>query len=130
MMRRLTIACGLLTVAVAVVLAWQPGQTLFGARSSHRGATPVTVIPDAPARAFWPPVKPTPPDPPPLKGLPPAPRPQPLHHTTAPAPAQPASPAPRPAVAVRSTVAQIVGIVHTLFNLPKVLDQTQVNPGH
>jgi hypothetical protein len=119
MIRRLTIACGLLTLAV--VLALQ-GQNLFGARHVHRSATSVTAIPDKPA--FWPPVKPVPPAPPPLKGLPPAPQPQPMHR----APVVQTQQAPRPATG--STVQQVIGIVHTILNLPKAIgdDQTQVNP--
>lgn len=113
MIRRLTIASGLLTLAIVVALALQD-HTLFGARSSHHGAA-VTAIPD----------KPPPPAPPPLKGRPPAP-PRP-----APAQARPASPAPASSAA-HSPVEQIVGIARTLLNLPKVLgdDQTQVNPSH
>ncbi|HEV2438978.1 MAG TPA: hypothetical protein VGX97_02820 [bacterium] len=105
MIRRLTIACGLLTLAVVVALALQD-HSLFGARSVHPGAA-VTAIPDkAPAKPA-----------PPLRGLPPAPRPQPLHHAPA---------------ATRSPVQQVMGIVHTLLNLPKAIgdDQTEVNPGH
>jgi|GEM_PF-3430350 len=125
MIRRLTIACGLLTLAVVVALALQD-HSLFGARSVHPGAA-VTAIPDkAPAKPA-----------PPLRGLPPTPRPQPLHHAPA-VRAQPAAPpraagAPRQAApASRSPVQQVIGIVHTILNLPKALgdDQTQVNPGH
>lgn len=116
MIRRLTIACGLLTLAVIVALALQD-HSLFGAHSAHRGAA-VTAIPDkAPAKPA-----------PPLRGLPPAPRPQPMQH----APAVQAQPAPRQsAPATRSPVQQVIGIVHTLLNLPKTIgdDQTQVNPG-
>jgi hypothetical protein len=79
MIRRFTIACGLLTLATLFVLAWQ-GQTLSGIGSHGRGAGQLTVIPDKPM--FWPPVKPLPGGP--LKALPPAPHPQPLHRTTAP----------------------------------------------
>ena len=127
MIRRLTIASGLLTLAIVAAVAVQD-HTLFGVRSSHHGAAAVTAIPD----------KPPPPAPPPLKGRPPVrPQPQPLQR--APAQSQPASPpraagaAPAPAAsATHSPVEQIVGIARTLLNLPKVLgdDQTQVNPSH
>ncbi len=118
MMRRLTIAFGLLTLAIVVALALQD-HTLFGARSSHHGAAPVTAIPD----------KPPPPAPPPLKGRP-VPQPQPPRPT--PAQARPAAPPAPAASAPHSPVEQIVGIARTLLNLPKVLgdDQTQVNPSH
>jgi hypothetical protein len=118
MIHRLTIACGLLTLAIVVALVIQD-HALFGARSSHRGAASVTAIPDKPS--YWPPVKPEPPAPPPLKGRPPAPQPQPLHQAPAPHPA---------ASAARSTVDTIIGIAQAVLNLPKSLDQTQVNPSH
>jgi len=109
MIRRLTITCGLLTLAVVVVMALQD-HTLFGARSSHRGPTQVTAIPDRPAS--WPPVKPVPP----LKGLPPAPQPQPLRH----APVQPS-----PAASARTTINQVAT---ALLNLPKVLSRALTRP--
>lgn len=115
MIRRLTIACGLLTLAV--VLAVQ-GQTLLGARHAHRSPTSVTAIPDRP------PVKPPAP---PHRAMPPAPQPQPMHR----APAVQTQQAPRPAApATSSPVQQVLGIVHTILNLPKAIgdDQTQVNP--
>jgi hypothetical protein len=113
MIRRLTIACGLLTLAVVVVLALQD-HTLSGARSSHRGPTQVTVIPDRPAS--WPPVKPVPPSPPPLKGRPPAPQPQPLRH----APVQSS-----PAVSARTTINQVAT---ALLNLPRILSRALTRP--
>ncbi|HKX16519.1 MAG TPA: hypothetical protein VJT33_00720 [bacterium] len=115
MIRRLTVACGLLTLAVLFGLAVQ-GRSLSGARTSHQnGGVQVTVIPDRPA--FWPPVKPVPPEPP-LKGLPPAPQPKPLHGATA-----PASPARRGEPATT-----FVQVANVLFNLPKIIhDQTQGN---
>ena len=126
MMRRLTIACGLLTVAVVLALAVLPNQKLFGARSPHPAATGVTAIPDKPVPSFWPPVEPVPPSPPPLKGLPPAPRPTPLHHAP-----QAAQPAPRAAAPGRHvTIDRAFGIFRTLLNLPKVLDQVQIKPGN
>ncbi|HEV2280946.1 MAG TPA: hypothetical protein VGX75_00975 [bacterium] len=114
MIRRLTIACGLLTLAVVAVLALQ-GHTLFGARSSHRGPTQVTAIPDRPA--FWPPVKPVPSGPPPLRGLPPSPQPQPLHH----APVQ----SPPAAGSARTTISQVAT---ALLNLPKILSRALTQP--
>ena len=121
MIRRLTIACGLLTLAV--VLAVQ-GPALLGARHVHRGATSVTVIKDKPSS--WPPVKPVPPAPP-QRAMPPAPQPQPMQH----APAVQTQPAPHSAASGSSPVQQIIGIAHTLFNLPKAIgdDETQVAPG-
>ena len=115
MIRRLTIVSGFLTLAVVFGLALQ-GHSLSGARASHdRGGVQVTTIPDRPA--FWPPVKPVPPEPP-LKALPPAPRPQPLHGAAAPAPPGRSE----------SPVATIVQVANTLFNLPKIIhDQTQGN---
>lgn len=113
MMRRLTIVCGLVTLAVVLVLAMQD-HSLFGARSSHRGPTQVTAIPDRPA--VWPPVKPVPPTPP-LKGLPPAPQPQPLGH----APVQ-ASPA---AGSAGTTIKQVA---NALLNLPKILGRALTRP--
>jgi hypothetical protein len=110
MIRRLTIACGLLTLAVVLALAMQD-HTLFGARSSHRGPAQVTAIPDRP------PVKPVPPTPPPLKGLPPAPQPQPLRH----APVQ-ASPA---AGSAGTTIKQVA---NALLNLPKILGRALTQP--
>jgi hypothetical protein len=109
MMRRLTIVCGLVTLAVVLVLAMQD-HSLFGARSSHRGPTQVTAIPDRPA--VWPPVKPVP-----IKGLPPAPQPQPLRH----APAQ-ASPA---AGSAGTTIKQVA---NALLNLPKILGRALTRP--
>lgn len=109
MIRRLTIACGLLTLAVVLGLALHD-HSLFGARHGHRSA--VTAIPDKP------PVKPIPPAPP-LKGRPPAPQPQPMHQQTA--GSRPAAP---------SALQHVVNIANTIINLPKILnDQTQVKPG-
>jgi hypothetical protein len=110
MIRRLTIACGLLTLAVVALLALQD-HTLFGARSSHRGPTQVTAIPDRPA--FWPPVTPAPP----LRGLPPAPQPQPLRH----APVQ----SPSAAGSARTTINQVAT---ALLNLPKILSRALTQP--
>ncbi|HLW48316.1 MAG TPA: hypothetical protein VKW09_11180 [bacterium] len=76
MMRRFTVACGLLTLATLFVLARQ-GLPLSGAQPWH-SAEQVTVIPDKPM--FWPPVKPLPS--PPLKARPPVLRPEPLHPAT------------------------------------------------
>lgn len=99
MMRRLTVACGLLTLAVAVALAVQPGHALFGARSG--AGVKIAAIPDKPA-----------PSPPPPHPLPPAPQPQPLHR----APVQ-TQPAPSPGRVV------LEQITNTLLNLPRVLTQ-------
>ncbi len=116
MIRRLTIMCGLLTLAVAFGLALE-NHTLFGARAARHQGVQVTTIPDRPAS--WPPVQPVPPAPP-LKGLPPAPQPQPLHQT---APAQHAG---RGGATVTTPVQTIVQIANTLFNLPKIIhDRTQ-----
>lgn len=115
MVRRLTIGCGLLTLAVVFALALQD-HALSGARASHeQGGIQVTTIPDRPA--FWPPVKILPPEPP-LKGLPPAPQPRPLHGAAVSAPpARSGSPA-----------STIIEVANTLFNLPKIIhDQTQGN---
>jgi hypothetical protein len=102
MIRRLTILCGLLTVAVVASLAMHD-HTLFGA-GPHRGVTNVTAIPDRPAS--WPPVKPVPP----LRGSPPAPQPAPM--TGRAAQARPATPL------------QTIGeIARTLLNLPKILSE-------
>jgi hypothetical protein len=73
MIRRITIACGFLTLATLFVLTWQD-QTLSGTQSPGQ----VSVIPDKPM--FWPPVKPLPA--PPIKALPPVPQPKPLHGGT------------------------------------------------
>jgi hypothetical protein len=117
MIRRLTIASGLLTLAVVAALALQD-HTLFGLRPSDRGAAPVTAIPDKP-----------PPPAPPIKARPPMrPQPQPLQRVPQARPAAPPAPA---ASTPHSPVEQVVGIARTLLNLPKVLsgdDQTQVNP--
>jgi hypothetical protein len=113
MIRRLTIVCGLLTLAVVAVLALQD-HTLFGARSSHHGPTQVTAIPDR--SASWPSVKPVPPASPPLRGLPPAPQPQPLRH----APVQSS-----PAASARMTINQVVT---ALLNLPRVLSRALTPP--
>lgn len=113
MIRRLTIVCGALTLAVLLGLALQ-GRSLSGARAPQRkGGVQVTTIPDRPA--FWPPVQPVPPEPP-LKGLPPAPQPRPLRGATAPA----------SSVRSGSPVTTIVQVANVLFNLPKIIyDQTQ-----
>jgi len=126
MIRRLTIACGLLTLAVAMALALQ-GHSIFGARTVHRGATSVTAIPDK--TSFRPPAKPTPP----LRGLPPTRQPRPLHQAAHPQAAHPRVAASRPAGAApaHQTVGSVVvGIARTLLNLPKLIsDQIQVNQG-
>ena len=110
MIRRLTILCGLLTVAVVVVLAMHD-HTLFGA-GAHRGVTHVTTIPDRPAS--WPAIKPAPP----RKSSPPAPQPAPTSARSA--QGRPAGPL------------QTIGeIARTLLNLPKILsDKAQANPEH
>jgi hypothetical protein len=113
MIRRLTIACGLLTLAVVLVLAMQD-HTLFGARFSHRGPTQVTAIPDRPA--VRPSVKPVPPTPPPLRGLPPAPQPQSLRH----APVQAS-----PAGSAGTTIKQVA---NALLNLPRILGRALARP--
>ncbi len=113
MVRRLTIVCGLVTLAVVLVLAMQD-HSLFGARSSHRGPTQVTAIQDRPA--VCPPVKPVPPTPP-LKGLPPAPQPQSLRH--APVHASPA------AGSAGTTIKQVA---NALLNLPKILGRALTRP--
>lgn len=117
MMRRLTITCGLLTLAVVLALALQD-HSLFGARTPHHKGAQVTTVPDRPAS--WPPVKPVPPAPP-LKALPPAPQPAPLHR---------ASPAPASAPRATGAGQLVVQIANALFNLPKIIhDQTQAKPG-
>lgn len=111
MIRRLTIACGLLTLAVVFGLVLQD-RSLSGARAPHqKGGVQVTAIPDRPA--FWPPVKPEPP----------APQPQPLHRAAAPASS------PRGGAPVATAIQNVVEIANTLFNLPKIIhDQTQAKP--
>lgn len=109
MIRRLTVVCGLLTLAVVVALAMHD-HTLFGA-GAHRGVTHVTAIPDRPVS--WPPIKPVPPTPP-LRGAPPSPQPAPMSRS-----AQPAAPL------------QTIGeIARTLLNLPKILSGKTQNPEH
>jgi len=101
MIRRLTIFCGLLTVAVIGVLAMHD-HTLFGA-GHDRNVTHVTAIPDHPAS--WPPIKPPTP---PLRGSPPAPQPAPMSGRSAQS---------RPA-----TPLQTIGeVARTLLNLPRIL---------
>jgi hypothetical protein len=129
MMRRLTIACGVLTAGVAFAVAVQGGQSLI--QSPTRTTPSVTVIPDrqpAPVKTTWPPVQLKPPTPPPpsLKGLPPRPRPWPMHRTTT--SAAPASPS-RPATALGRTVGRAVGVVRTLLSIPKLIGQSLVNAG-
>ena len=97
MMRRLTVACGLLTLIVAVALAVQPGHALFGARSGGAGVK-IAAIPDKPAPSPHP--------------LPPAPQSQPLHR----APVQ-TQPAPSPGRVVLERIA------NTLLSLPRMLTQ-------
>ncbi|HET7264741.1 MAG TPA: hypothetical protein VFL28_08725 [bacterium] len=105
MIRRLTIVCGVLTLAVAFGLALQ-NHTLFGARTARHQGVQVTTIPDRPAS--WPPVQPAP-------------------HQTAPArhAGAPAS-SPRGGAAATTPVQTLVQIANTLFNLPKIIhDRTQ-----
>ena len=74
MIRRFTIASGLATLAMLLVLA-RPGQTISGALPSSPGGVQVTAIPDTPA--LRPPVQTLPA--PPIKARPRVPRPEYVH---------------------------------------------------